>query len=439
MWKESIDRNFFILALILMIVGLNFGVLAVHSYTNPGLWKESLGFVKLRPLHVSTMLFWILTGATGAVFYGLKNLGLPIRYPQLSRLQLLLWVIAIAGVFYSYFNGKFGGREYWEFPKEWSLFILAAWLLMVVNYFSSIWKLKSPPVYIWMWGTGIAFFLFIFIENYLWVIPYFRENFIRDTIVQWKVNGSLVGCWNQMIYGSAIYLMERISGDKSVAKSKLTFGMYFLGLFNLMFNWSHHIYTLPTAPYIRYIGYAVSMTEWVILLRIISNFKASLSESRKHLHYYSYRFLLAADLWVFLNLFMALLMSIPAINLYTHGTHITVAHAMGTTIGINTMILLAVIFDAVYVQNVDSKISGWLRSWFYLLQLSLLVFWISLIGAGVKKAIIQMQEVDVPHSKMMLQLQPWFHVFSWSGAFLLLALAALSIILVKRLLISKRT
>ena len=61
MWKESIDRNFFILALILMIVGLNFGVLAVHSYTNPGLWKESLGFVKLRPLHVSTMLFWILT------------------------------------------------------------------------------------------------------------------------------------------------------------------------------------------------------------------------------------------------------------------------------------------------------------------------------------------------------------------------------------------
>ncbi|MBL0096153.1 MAG: hypothetical protein IPP46_06325 [Bacteroidetes bacterium] len=112
---------------------------------------------------------------------------------------------------------------------------------------------------------------------------------------------------------------------------------------------------------------------------------------------------------------------------------------MGTTIGINTMILLAVIFDAVHVQKDAGKISGWLRSWFYLVQLSLLVFWISLIGAGVKKAIIQMQELDVPHSKMMLQLQPWFHVFSWSGAFLLLALAALSIILVKRLLISKRT
>ena len=179
------------------------------------------------------------------------------------------------------------------------------------------------------------------------------------------------------------------------------------------------------------------MTEWVILLRIISNFKASLSESRKHLHYYSYRFLLAADLWVFLNLFMALLMSIPAINLYTHGTHITVAHAMGTTIGINTMILLAIIFDAVHVQKDEGKISGWLRGWFYLVQLSLLVFWISLIGAGVKKAIIQMQELDVPHSKMMLQLQPWFHVFSWSGAFLMLALAALAIILVKSLVISK--
>lgn len=59
---------------------------------------------------------------------------------------------------------------------------------------------------------------------------------------------------------------------------------------------------------------------------------------------FPYRFLMAADYWVIINLAMGILMSIPAINLYTHGTHITVAHAMGTTIGINVMIILASAF-----------------------------------------------------------------------------------------------
>ena len=40
---------------------------------------------------------------------------------------------------------------------------------------------------------------------------------------------------------------------------------------------------------------------------------------------------MAADIWIFLTLVLAIAMSIPAINVYTHGTHITVAHTMGAT------------------------------------------------------------------------------------------------------------
>jgi len=47
----------------------------------------------------------------------------------------------------------------------------------------------------------------------------------------------------------------------------------------------------------------------------------------------------------FLSLSLAIAMSVPAINVYTHGTHFTVAHTMGTTIGINSFLLLAFVFD----------------------------------------------------------------------------------------------
>ena len=46
-------------------------------------------------------------------------------------------------------------------------------------------------------------------------------------------------------------------------------------------------------------------------------------------------------------------MSIPAFNLYTHGTQITVVHAMGTTIGINTMIVLAGVFYCLPDEKLD--------------------------------------------------------------------------------------
>ncbi len=436
MISDKTIYRFYIFALVMLIAAVSFGVLAACSYIFPGFWKEQLGFIKLRPMHVTSALFWILTGATGSVYAGIKHWDISSKFAFFPQLQLCCWIIAFSGIIFSYLHGQFGGREYWEYPWQWSLFILLAWLMMVMVYFSAALKVKSAPVYMWMWGTGISFFVLIFIENYLWLFPYFRENFIRDTTVQWKANGALVGCWNQLIYGSAFFLMEKISGDSQPAKSRLSFAMYFLGLFNLMFNWSHHIYTLPQAAYVRYIGYAVSMTEWVILLRILYNFSSSLSEAKKYYHRFSYRFLMAADGWVFLNLLMALLMSVPAVNLYTHGTHITVAHAMGTTIGINSMILLALIFEFTVSYNSAQKIPGWMNYVFYILQFSLLLFWIFLIIAGIKKAVWQRETGDKIHFVLMNELQPWFQWFSMSGfvlmcCFMLIAVWLLKVLLLK--------
>lgn len=431
-----IGKTFLLLALTMLFIGLLFGLLASLNYVLPGNMKDSLGFISLRPLHVSSVQFWILLGASGSVFCSLEILAKRKINQALSLMQMLLWIIAIVGILRSYFLEDFGGREYWEFNPVWALPLAAAWLLFLVNFFITVKPLKNWPVYVWMWMTGIVFFLFTFTENYLWIFPYFREHFVKDMTIQWKVNGSLVGSWNQIIYGTSFFLMTRISGTDGFTRSKLAFGMYFLGLFNLMFNWGHHIYTLPTAPYVRYFGYAVSMTEWFIFLRLIYTWRQSVSEIQKHYHYFPYRFLMAADIWVFLNITQALLMSIPAINIYTHGTHVTVAHAMGTTIGINTMILLAVCYeflgDSCNVFNLK-----WANVKFWTVQVSLLIFWLALNIAGVKKAIWQMSESQQPFSKMMEGLYPWFALFVLAGLVLSLSLASMAYDLVKNYLTCK--
>lgn len=421
--KYSPSDGFFKLALYLLIIGLIAGVLSAIIYISPQFLKTELGLVKLRPIHVTSVMFWIIIGASGGVYYGLSKLS-PVK-PNgfLIKMQWLLLLVALGGIFFSYLTGDFGGREYWEFNPIWAFPIFLSWVLFLINFIQMVKPIKKWPVYVWMWMTGIVFFLFIFLENYLWVFSFFRQHFVTDMTIQWKVNGSLVGAINQMIYGTAFFLMDKINNNESskVAHSRLAFGMYFLGLTNLMFNWGHHIYTLPTESYIRYVAYAVSMTEWVFFIKIIYNWKQSLSDIQKNYHFYPYRFLMAADFWVFINMGQAILMSIPAINIYTHGTHVTVAHAMGTTIGINSMILFAVLymkFSPKFLAN--KKPAKLLSISFWITQLALLVFLAALDSSGFIKGMWQMEPNHGSFSAMMDQLIPFFVVLLIAGVVLLM-------------------
>lgn len=427
---------FFCLALFLLVLGLLGGVLGAITYVVPDFLKDFQGLSKLRPLHVSYVMFWILTAAIGGVYGGLSFLSSRPLSKTLIGIQLFFWLIALLGISYAYWNGYFGGREYWEFNPIWALPIALSWLVFLIHFFYLSKGIKKWPVYVWMWMTGTCFFFFIFLENYLWLFPYFRSHFVTDMTIQWKVNGSLVGSFNQLVYGVSFFVMDRISGIDSskIGSSKRAFAMYFLGLFNLMFNWGHHIYTLPTADYIRYVGYLVSMTEWIIFINIVYNWRKSLEIAKRHYYFFPYRFMVAADIWVFINVGIATLLSIPVLNIYTHGTHVTVAHSMGTTIGINTMILFSTLF-LFFTPNskLNKPIPPFLNFTFWLVQASLLIFFIALNIAGLIKGLWQLDPNHDSFGAMMQRLQPYFWVFLIAGIVLAIAILAIIIKAVKYL------
>ena len=417
------------IALVLFVLGLFFGHLASESYRITQPKSGVMGFLSLRPLHVSSAYLGIITAGLGFVTLIIAKMKTTRFGIFLQYLHFSLWVIALIGIFYSYFTGDFGGREYWEFNPVWALPIFISFIVFLVFYLHQIGFSIKWPIYYWMWLTGIIFFIFTFIENYLWIFPYFRQHFIADMTIQWKVNGSLVGAINQIIYGVAFYLMEKISGDEKSSYQKLSFAMYFLGMFNLMFNWGHHIYLLPTEKYIHYIAYAVSMTEWIILIRIFYKWSQQIKENKQFYYFFPYRFLMASDYWVTINLTLALFMSIPAINLYTHGTHITVAHAMGTTIGINTMIILAGVFYFIKPTFNSAKWRMYGSVTFWIVQVTLLLFLISLIGMGIQRAIWQAGLTSESFSKMSSSSGNWVLAFIILGTILMFSMASFFIYL----------
>lgn len=438
---NKLVKYFLLFALLALVCGISFGTLAAVQFLFPEV-IPSLAFFKTRPLHVSCVVAWIFL-ASSACIYSFVNSesGRPAFSAWLTRAHLLLFIAGGLIILASFALGYFGGREYWEFNPYLSLLVIATWLFFLFNFFQAVRKLPRPwPVYYWMWCTGVAFFLLTFIEANLWIFPFFGHHIVRDLTVQWKAYGALVGSWNMLVYGIAIYLAEKVSGNKALSHSKLAYAMYFLGFFNLLFGWAHHIYVVPCEKYIRVFSYAVSMTELIILFKIIRNARPTYETGMQHKRNLVYNFLFSSDLWIFLNLALALAISVPAINLYTHGTHVTVAHAMGSTIGINTFILLAAVVHI--VQKEDGVIrllpAKTIFRGMVLLNISLAIFWIFLIMAGVTRG-LETLKGTLSFGSIQEKIEPYLLGFSMAGFGILLAVIVIAVPLLKNILIQLKT
>ena len=101
--RSVVWKGFAIFSLVVLFLGLNFGVLAAHSYTGRGNFGELLSFINLRPLHVTSVMLWILVGATAVLYWVMNELHLKYK-PLLAYLQLFCWIVAYVGIFISYLN-----------------------------------------------------------------------------------------------------------------------------------------------------------------------------------------------------------------------------------------------------------------------------------------------------------------------------------------------
>lgn len=435
-------KAFLLLAMGYLLAGLVFGLLSGFQYILPSFLKSQLEFQKTRPLHVYLVLSWIFTAAQAGIYYYLPRVSNRRLFWQKGAwLHFLLQGGASLLIVISFFMGKFGGKEYLEFPPWLGAGIILSWIPFSINFFATLRPdFLKAPVYYWSWSTGIVFFFITMGESYLWSFDFFHTNIVRDITVQWKALGSMVGSWNMLVYGTGMYIMEQISGDTKPNRSPLAFFFYFLGLTNLMFNWGHHTYIVPAAPWVKTVAYVISMTELLILGYMILQWKKTLGNTKKNYHLIPYRLLSFADAWIFLNLSLAIIISVPAWNYYTHGTHITVAHAMGTTIGINTMLMFASVFYILQKENLPAftQTKKWISAGILVSNISLVVFWSSLLGSGLVKIAGKIN--NKIFYTIMQECQPWFKVFTYSGVVILLGLsvtiiAAFSIINARKKLI----
>jgi nitric oxide reductase subunit B len=335
--------------LIAIAITLAGGILgAFYSVPTLAPWFQSFGLDlrQLRPIHTAFASAWIFLGGVAVVHRWLQDHGGVASQGDRWRLriQVLSWAIAGAGILVTLAMGVTSGREYVGFHPIFSAFILVGWLCYTWNFF----RVAGPgffhrPIYLTMWGVGMLFFIVTFTEQHLYLLPAVFGDPVQDLQVQWKATGTLVGSFNLFVYGAIIYISERISGDPTYGHSRVAYALFGVGLLNSFTNFAHHTYHLPQDHVVKWISFVVSMTEIAILTRATFDLW-KLVRVRRDDEFCAARGSFAASKhWTVFILFSSVLISIPPLNAIIHGTYVVTGHAMGATIGIDTMVLLGAV------------------------------------------------------------------------------------------------
>lgn len=336
-------------ALVAMVVTLVFGLLGA-LYTVPALAPYfidvGLDLRHMRPVHTTFAAAWIFLGGVAVVHRYLQDHGGPATHGDRLRLraQVVCWALAGLGILASLVVGVGSGREYVGFHPVFSALILAGWICYTWNFFRVVGRgFWSQPVYLTMWGVGMLFFIFTFLEQHAYLLPGIFADPVHDLRVQWKATGTLVGSFNLFVYGTVIYIGERISRDPSYGHSRLAYALFGVGLLNSFTNFAHHSYHLPQSELVKWISFVVSMMEIVILMRVVYDLWSLVRDTERRSFCAARASFTAAKWWTAAILLTSVIISIPPLNAVIHGTYVVTGHAMGATIGIDTMILIGAI------------------------------------------------------------------------------------------------
>ena len=142
--KKETSIYFILFAILSILGGILFGILGAFQFVIPKFF-ELIPFAKSRLLHVSMVIAWIFLSASGGIYYYLpKYCNVSLFSNKLQKIHLWIFILTGLAVIISYLEGKFGGREYWEFPPILAIPIIISWIIFGSNYFKTVFTKTEP-------------------------------------------------------------------------------------------------------------------------------------------------------------------------------------------------------------------------------------------------------------------------------------------------------
>jgi len=419
--SQRLALKYFTGAITLFGVMIIAGLLAAYYYIDPQILYNVFDFSTAKILHIDVLIIWLLMGFFGAVYWflpeelGQETVGLGVAKVAFYVLCAAVVVVALVFIFVQYGkSGEFSlwfinqGRKYVEAPRWASLGITAVVLVFMYNVIGTALKAKKI--------TGIVAVLIVDLVPlfglYLISLPAITNMSVDLYWWWWLVHMWVEATWEVLIGCiMALALMQLLGTSRRIVETwlyievALVLGTGILGL-------GHHYFWIGTPKYWLSIGGLFSAFEPLPLLGMVVH---AVYDSGVHRMKATNR---PAFYWVMAEAFgnfigagvWGFMMTLPQINLFSHGTQWTVSHGHFAFWGAYGCGVIAVVYLALQKSRSVSYMNGTAWKWsFTLLNVGLVGMAGALLVAGMAQAFYE-RAIGGSTLQAFIQAQssPWF-------------------------------
>ena len=331
----------------------------------------------LRPAHTFLALGWLFCGIPAAVGlycarHGRVRLGV-------SRAQIGLFAVFLIGVVVATFDGKYSGREYATWPVQFTVPLVLA-LGLTVFTVTDNWAVlaRHSPEAAWLLLVGSVLLPAGLIEENLYLVLGLAADPGRDLMVQWHALDTVIAAWCILLYGIGILLVP--AGIKPLRAGWL----FALAVVGILLDFGHHNFVSPQPHIVKLVSFSATMLAVVSFGRHIVAFRRSrpsgvtLPGMMRHV-----------ELWTLFAVGTGIVLAVPWLNLYAHGTYVIVSHTMGSMIGVNSLLLFVAAFHFAGVET-RGRVPVVRAA-----SVSLLFFCLTLAGLGLVRGVLRIDHDEL--------------------------------------------
>ena len=404
--SQSVAKNYFIFALILLAGEILFGLIIGTQYIYGDFLFPEIPFNVARMVHTNLLIVLILFGFMGATYYLVpEESERELWSPMLAN--VLFWVFAVAGVatILGYLFVPYAtlvditgdallptmGREFLEQPTITKIGIVVVVLGFILNVAMTVLKgRKTVVTVVLLTGLlGLAlFFLFAF---------YLPDNLIMDKFFWWYVVHLWVEATWELILGAILaFVLIKVTGVDREHTDKWLYLIIAMTLISGIVGTGHHFFFMGAPSYWLWVGSISSAVEPIpFFLMILFAFTMSKNRRIEHDNKIALTWAKGTAVMAFLGGgVLGFIHTLAPVNFYTHGSQLTAAHGHLSFYGAYIMIIFTIVSYAMPIlrgrpHGNSAKAQKVELASFWMMNIGMLGLTLALTVAGVMQIMLQ--------------------------------------------------
>jgi len=383
-YHYKVVRQFAIMTVIWGFVGMLVGVWIAMQLAWPELNFDIpwLSYGRLRPLHTNAVIFAFGGCALFATSYYVaqRTSHVPLFAPGLAAFTFWGWQLVIVLAALTLPLGITSGKEYAELEWPIDLLIAVVWVSYAIVFFGTIFKRKTPHIYVanWFFGAFIITVAVLHIVNSAALPVSLTKSYsayagVQDAMIQWWYGHNAVGFFLTAGFLGIMYYFIPKQAERPVYSYRLSVVHFWALIFTYMWAGPHHLHYTALPDWAQSLGMVFSLIllapSWGGMINGIMTLSGAWHKLRQDP---ILKFLVVSLSFYGMSTFEGPMMSIKTVNALSHYTDWTIGHVHSGALGWVGFISMGAIYYLL------PRLYG--RTQMYSTRLIEVHFWVATIG-----------------------------------------------------------